>query len=73
MRSAIFVADLVDGTWRSLVAHHNGVVGVGGSNPPVPTILFVALCLYCISMFNAFSFRSLSTSLLFGHLILACA
>ncbi len=25
------------GTWRSLVAHYNGVVGVGGSNPLVPT------------------------------------
>lgn len=28
----------VFGTWRSLVAHHNGVVGVAGSNPVVPTI-----------------------------------
>ena len=26
------------GTWRSLVAHTLGVRGVGGSNPPVPTI-----------------------------------
>jgi hypothetical protein len=26
------------GAWRSLVAHHNGVVGVGGSNPLAPTI-----------------------------------
>jgi hypothetical protein len=26
------------GTWRSLVAHMLGVHGVGGSNPPVPTI-----------------------------------
>ncbi len=25
------------GTWRSLVAHLNGVQGVGGSNPLVPT------------------------------------
>jgi quercetin dioxygenase-like cupin family protein len=28
------------GTWRSLVAHTLGVRGVGGSNPPVPTIFF---------------------------------
>ncbi len=28
------------GTWRSLVAHLNGVQGVGGSNPLVPTSLF---------------------------------
>ncbi len=28
------------GTWRSLVAHMLGVHGVGGSNPPVPTIFF---------------------------------
>ena len=27
------------GAWRSLVAHHNGVVGVGGSNPLAPTSL----------------------------------
>ena len=26
------------GTWRSLVAHYLGVVGVAGSNPVVPTI-----------------------------------
>ncbi len=26
------------GTWRSLEAHLNGVQGVGGSNPLVPTI-----------------------------------
>ncbi len=25
------------GTWRSLVAHLNGVQGVAGSNPAVPT------------------------------------
>ncbi len=25
------------GAWRSLVAHYNGVVGVGGSNPLAPT------------------------------------
>jgi hypothetical protein len=25
------------GTWRSLVAHHTGGVGVAGSNPVVPT------------------------------------
>jgi hypothetical protein len=25
------------GTWRRLVAHLNGVQGVGGSNPLVPT------------------------------------
>ena len=29
---------LLVGTWRSLVAHTLGVRGVGGSNPPVPTI-----------------------------------
>ena len=29
------------GTWRSLVAHTLGVRGVGGSNPPVPTIFFI--------------------------------
>ena len=28
---------LVVGTWRRLVAHLNGVQGVGGSNPLVPT------------------------------------
>ena len=27
------------GTWRSLVAHYAGGVGVAGSNPVVPTIL----------------------------------
>ena len=27
--------------WRSLVAHHNGVVGVAGSNPVIPTIFLV--------------------------------
>ena len=27
------------GTWRSLVAHLNGVQGVAGSNPAVPTNL----------------------------------
>lgn len=27
------------GTWRSLVAHYTGGVGVVGSNPAVPTIL----------------------------------
>jgi hypothetical protein len=27
----------VVGTWRRLVAHLNGVQGVGGSNPLVPT------------------------------------
>ena len=37
------------GAWRSLVAHHNGVVGVGGSNPPVPT-----------SQLSCRSFRTLS-------------
>jgi hypothetical protein len=26
------------GAWRSPVAHLNGVQGVGGSNPPAPTI-----------------------------------
>jgi hypothetical protein len=26
----------VDGTWRSPVAHLNGVQGVAGSNPAVP-------------------------------------
>ncbi len=31
------------GTWRSLVAHLNGVQGVGGSNPLVPTSLFKGL------------------------------
>ncbi len=31
------------GTWRSLVAHLNGVQGVGGSNPLVPTSLFNGL------------------------------
>ena len=30
---------LVVGTWRRLVAHLNGVQGVGGSNPLVPTII----------------------------------
>jgi hypothetical protein len=29
------------GTWRSQVAHTLGVRGVGGSNPPVPTILHI--------------------------------
>ena len=28
------------GTWRSLVAHYAGGVGVAGSNPVVPTIVF---------------------------------
>jgi quercetin dioxygenase-like cupin family protein len=32
--------DFPVGTWRSLVAHTLGVRGVGGSNPPVPTIFF---------------------------------
>ena len=27
------------GTWRSLVAHYAGGVGVAGSNPVVPTII----------------------------------
>ena len=27
------------GAWRSLVAHCNGVAGVGGSNPLAPTNL----------------------------------
>ena len=31
------------GTWRSLVAHMLGVHGVGGSNPPVPTIFFIRM------------------------------
>ncbi len=33
------------GTWRSLVAHLNGVQGVGGSNPLVPTSLFNGLAI----------------------------
>ena len=31
------------GTWRSLVAHLNGVQGAGGSNPLVPTSYFKGL------------------------------
>src|SRR6185437_2979733 len=31
------VSGLSDGTWRSPVAHLNGVQGVAGSNPAVPT------------------------------------
>ena len=30
-----------DGMWRSLVAHHNGVVGVAGSNPVIPMLCIV--------------------------------
>ena len=33
------------GTWRSLVAHLNGVQGVGGSNPLVPTNVFNGLAI----------------------------
>lgn len=28
---------MIFGAWRSPVAHHNGVVGVAGSNPVAPT------------------------------------
>ncbi len=37
MRSSVFGLRNVNGTWRSLVAHHTGGVGVAGSNPVVPT------------------------------------
>ena len=32
------IESLIYGTWRSLEAHLNGVQGVGGSNPLVPTM-----------------------------------
>ena len=32
-----FLAEHCDGTWRSPVAHLNGVQGAAGSNPAVPT------------------------------------
>ncbi len=35
------------GTWRSLVAHTLGVRGVGGSNPPVPTIFNLSSLAEC--------------------------
>jgi hypothetical protein len=35
----------VVGTWRRLVAHLNGVQGVGGSNPLVPTRDFKGLAI----------------------------
>ncbi len=38
------------GTWRSLVAHMLGVHGVGGSNPPVPTIFLQPLQLVSIPL-----------------------
>ena len=34
------------GAWRSPVAHHNGVVGVAGSNPVVPTLFRRHIKLY---------------------------
>jgi hypothetical protein len=34
------------GAWRSLVAHLNGVQGVGGSNPLAPTIYLLAPSAY---------------------------
>ena len=40
------------GTWRSLVAHLNGVQGVGGSNPLVPTSLLNGLATPPFSVSN---------------------
>jgi hypothetical protein len=48
-----YLTDSVDGTWRSPVAHLNGVQGVAGSNPAVPTGIGStsrALCSLAISL-----------------------
>jgi hypothetical protein len=44
------------GTWRRLVAHLNGVQGVGGSNPLVPTRNFKGLALGANLFFIACTF-----------------
>ena len=40
------------GTWRSLVAHQYGVLGVGGSNPLVPTTKYTLIMANALTIFR---------------------